>query len=54
LVRDADLAIIEATYQSAETISADTLAKVHLSEDVAREIGRTAKELIIVHRGHRA
>jgi ribonuclease Z len=53
LVRDADLAIVEATYLSSESISADVLAKVHLSEDVAREIGRLAGELIIVHRGHR-
>lgn len=53
LVRDADLAIVEATFQSSDSISAETLATVHLSEDVAREIGQTAKELIIVHRGHR-
>jgi ribonuclease BN (tRNA processing enzyme) len=52
-VRDADLAIVEATYQSSDSISAETLATVHLSEDVAREIGQLAKELIIVHRGHR-
>lgn len=53
LVRDADLAIIEATYQSSDDISAKTLAAVHLSEDIAQEIGRLAKELIIVHRGYR-
>jgi ribonuclease Z len=50
LVRDADLAILEATYPSRESVGEEYLEKVHLSEDLAREIGKLAKEVILVHR----
>ena len=50
LVRDADLAIIEASYKDSDNISEDFLRKVHLSEDIAIEIGKTAKEYMLVHK----
>jgi len=50
LVKGADLAIIEAAYQTSERVSKESLEKVHLSEDVAKKIGRLAKEFILVHR----
>ncbi|MCD6161063.1 MAG: ribonuclease Z [candidate division Zixibacteria bacterium] len=50
LVQDADLAIIEASYKDSANISKDILKKVHLSEDLAIEIGKTAKEYILVHK----
>lgn len=54
LVKNADLAIIEATFESSHGRSDDLLKKVHLSEDIAREIGREAKEYILVHKGRRS
>jgi ribonuclease Z len=53
LVRDADLAIIEATYARSSDATPDELAKVHLSEELAVEIGALAKEYMLVHRGRR-
>jgi ribonuclease Z len=52
-VRGADLAIIEATFRSSDEESEEQLKKVHLSEDLATEIGGTAKEYILVHKGRR-
>lgn len=52
-VRGADLAIIEATFRSSDEESEEELKKVHLSEDLATEIGKTAKEYILVHKGRR-
>lgn len=54
LVKDADLAIIEATYESSVGRSRDVLRKVHLSEDIAHEIGKSAKNYILVHKGRRS
>ncbi len=54
LVRDADLAVIEATYQSSTGIDRRVLDTVHLSEDIAAEIGRLAKDYITVHKGRRS
>ncbi len=54
LVKDADLAIIEATFESSVGRSRDLLQKVHLSEDVAHEIGKSAKDYILVHKGRRS
>ncbi|MDH4223039.1 MAG: MBL fold metallo-hydrolase [candidate division Zixibacteria bacterium] len=51
LVRGVDLAIIEATYRKSNQVSKEYLEKVHLSEDLAREIGKLAKDFILVHRG---
>jgi ribonuclease BN (tRNA processing enzyme) len=53
LVQDVDLAIIEATFESSRKMDRQVLEKVHLSEDVAREIGRLAREYILVHKGSR-
>ncbi|UCD63499.1 MAG: ribonuclease Z [Candidatus Zixiibacteriota bacterium] len=53
IVRDADLAVIEATYESSEGRSRELLEKVHLSEDLARPLGDLAKEYILVHKGRR-
>lgn len=52
-VRGADLAIIEATFESSAEVSDEQLKKVHLSEDLASEIGTTAKEYVLVHKGRR-
>ena len=52
-MRGADLAIIEATYATSEEATDDQLKKVHLSEDLATEIGRTAGEFLLVHPGRR-
>jgi ribonuclease Z len=51
LVKGADLAIIEATHQRSEEAGKESLEKVHLSEDVAKEIGKLAREFILVHKG---
>jgi ribonuclease Z len=52
-VKGADLAIIEATFRSGDETSEEQLLKVHLSEDLAAEIGKTAKDYILVHKGRR-
>ncbi len=51
LAKGADLAIIEAGYEKSRGVSRETLEKVHLSEDLAKEIGKLAKDFILVHRG---
>ncbi|HUV30571.1 MAG TPA: MBL fold metallo-hydrolase [Acidobacteriota bacterium] len=53
LVRGADFAILEATYEKSTDVDRESLEKVHLSEDVAREIGRLAREFILVHKAPR-
>jgi ribonuclease Z len=52
-VRGADLAIIEATFATSKEATDEELKKVHLSEELASEIGMTAKEYALVHRGLR-
>jgi len=54
LISGADLAIIEATYESSDEAREEYLKKVHLSEDMAREIGGLAKDFILVHKGKRS
>lgn len=51
LVNGADLAIIEAVYENSGNMSEEVLQKVHLSADKAAEIGRLAKQHILVHQG---
>lgn len=53
LVKGADLAILEATFKYSKLVDDEILAKVHLSEDVAKEVGKLAKYLILVHKGPR-
>jgi ribonuclease BN (tRNA processing enzyme) len=48
VVRDADLAIIEATRK--ETPSPDSGHRVHLSISEAEDLGELAKEFILVHK----
>jgi ribonuclease BN (tRNA processing enzyme) len=50
LVQGADLAIIEATYKSSANADRESLERVHLSEDLAEEIGKLAKQFILVHK----
>jgi ribonuclease BN (tRNA processing enzyme) len=50
LVSGADLAILEATIGKGEKARDEMLEKVHLSEDLASEIGKLAKKFILVHR----
>ncbi len=54
LVKGADLAIIEATHEISTDVDQETLERVHLSEDLAREIGALANKFILVHKGRRA
>lgn len=51
LVKGVDLAIIEATYEKGSDVTKEELEKVHLSEDLATEIGALAKDHILVHKG---
>ena len=53
LVRGADLAILEATFEGSNQIKEESLKKEHLSEDVAKEIGKLAKDFILIHKGRR-
>ncbi len=50
LVEGADLAIIEATYKSSASADEESLEKVHLSEDLAEEMGKLARQFILVHK----
>lgn len=53
MVKDADLAILEATYEKSSDATDEELAKVHLSEEIAAEIGALSKEFILIHKGRR-
>jgi ribonuclease BN (tRNA processing enzyme) len=53
LVESADLAIIESTLETSEGIDPEVLKRVHLSEDMAKELGDRAKAHLLVHRGTR-
>ncbi|MDD3732364.1 MAG: ribonuclease Z [candidate division Zixibacteria bacterium] len=53
LVNGVDLAIIEATAWKKAEMSPAMLERVHLAEDVAVELGKTANEYILVHKGKR-
>jgi len=53
LVKEAGLAILEATYKKSESVGEESLKKIHRTEDSAIEIGRTAKNYILVHKGER-
>ena len=50
LVRDADLALIESTLTDEMEVDPDVLAKVHLNERLANELGQLAKKYHLVHR----
>ncbi|UCB52742.1 MAG: ribonuclease Z [Candidatus Zixiibacteriota bacterium] len=51
LAKGADLAIIEAGYKKSTGVDREVLERVHLSEDLAKKIGRLAKDFVLVHRG---
>ncbi len=53
LVRDADLAILEATFATTEGFDPEMFTRVHLSEAMAHDLGALAKEYILVHRAER-
>lgn len=53
LIRDADIAFIEATFPADAEIGKDVPAKTHLTEKQAIEIGKAAKDYILVHIGSR-
>jgi ribonuclease BN (tRNA processing enzyme) len=50
LVKDADLAIIEATYRNSSEAERESLERVHLSEDMASEYGKLANQFILIHK----
>lgn len=47
---DVDLAVIEATYTSSKNQSKEELTRVHLSQELAVQIGSLTKEYILVHK----
>jgi ribonuclease BN (tRNA processing enzyme) len=53
LVKGADLAILESTYKKSKGMSKECLGKVHLSQDLAKEVGKLAREFILVHKERR-
>ena len=53
LVKDADLALIEATFGEWFDTTDQLLQKVHLTDEVASKLGGLAKEHILVHRVER-
>jgi ribonuclease Z len=53
LIKDADLAIIEATFANSKMVPQEAIKRVHLSEDVAKELGKLAKQYILIHKGKR-
>ena len=53
MVKDADLALIEATFGKSTSVTDEQLKQVHLSEELAHEIGKLAKDYILVHKGRR-
>jgi ribonuclease Z len=50
LVRDADLAIIEATFDDSTKFDPEALQKVHLTKEYAEDLGKLAKDYILVHK----
>lgn len=53
LVKGADLALLEATFENSKQVKAESLKKEHLAEDVAKKIGKLAKEFTLIHKGRR-
>ncbi len=53
LVKNADLAIIESTFKNDKSITKETIKKVHLTEKIAKEYGKLAKEYILVHKAYK-
>lgn len=53
LVKNANLAILEATFEDSKEVKEESLKKEHLAEDVAKEIGKLSKEFILIHKGRR-
>ena len=49
LVAGADLAVIEATLPDSAGVAPELLERVHLSADLARELGKLAKCYILIH-----
>jgi ribonuclease BN (tRNA processing enzyme) len=50
LVKGADIAFIEATIPSSKKAPTEIIEKVHLSEDLAHEVGKLAKYYILIHK----
>jgi ribonuclease Z len=53
LIKDADLAIIEATFAHSKKVPQEAIKRVHLSEDIAKDFGKLAKQYILIHKGKR-
>lgn len=53
LIKGADLAIIESTFRDSKSTDNETTEKVHLTEKLATEYGKLAKEFILVHKAYR-
>ncbi len=51
LIKNADLAILEATFANSGQVTDESLKKEHLAEDIAIELGKLSKKFILIHRG---
>ena len=49
LVTDTDFAVIEATFPDTDCRPPETFEKVHLTEEMARELGALARNYVLVH-----
>ncbi len=50
LIEGADMALIEATFSSGTHVSEEMIERVHLTEEIAEQLGQLAKNHILVHR----
>lgn len=53
LVSDTDLAIIEATFRNSADVDDEIIKHVHLAEDIAHDLGKLARNYVLVHKGKR-
>ncbi len=51
LVTDADLALIEATFKDSTQVNDEVIERVHLAEDIAHDLGKLARNYVLIHRG---
>lgn len=49
LVRNADLAVIEATFPDSDSVSVEMLSRVHLNNELAHKAGALAKSYMLCH-----
>ncbi len=52
LIKDADFAIIEATFLSSKRVPLNAIKRVHLSQDIAKQFGKIARQFTLIHQGN--